>query len=51
LPVKVAVDGKPIDPNQIYVGGSDDLITNEDARIRTRVVTDPSGTAARSTAC
>jgi two-component system CheB/CheR fusion protein len=43
LPVKVAEDGETIEPNHIYVGGPDDMLTLEDGALRTRPATEPVG--------
>src|SRR3712207_6273124 len=41
LPVKVAEDGETLEPNRIYVGGPNDMVTLEDGTLRTRPATEP----------
>lgn len=43
LRVKVAGDGDLIEPNHIYVGGPDDILTIEDGHLRTRPAAEPVG--------
>ncbi len=43
LPVKVAATGDRLEPNFIYVGGPDDMLTLEDGELRTRPATEPVG--------
>lgn len=43
LAVTVAKDGETLEPNHVYVGGPDDLVTFEDCQIRTRQSAEPVG--------
>ncbi|HYW16723.1 MAG TPA: CheR family methyltransferase [Allosphingosinicella sp.] len=43
LPVKVAEDGEALQPNRIYVGGPNDMLTLEEGAFRTRPATEPVG--------
>lgn len=43
LAVTVAKDGERLEPNHVYVGGPDDLVTFEDGQIHTRATADPVG--------
>ncbi|MBV9841342.1 MAG: PAS domain-containing protein [Sphingomonadaceae bacterium] len=43
LPVSIGEDGEPIEPNHIYVGGSDDVIGIEDGHLSVRPTTEPIG--------
>jgi two-component system CheB/CheR fusion protein len=44
LPVAIAADGERLEPNRIYVGGPDDMVTiDDDGLIRTRPAAEPVG--------
>ncbi len=42
-PVQIAVDGDPLTPNRIHVGGCDDMITVEHGEVRVRPASEPVG--------
>ena len=41
--VEIAADGKLLEPNHVYVGGPDDMITIVDGHLRTRPAVEPIG--------
>ena len=43
LPVKVARDGERLEPNHIFVGAPDNMVTIEDGVLRTRPADEPTG--------